>query len=83
MGEIRRLRVALEWRRRGVATALTRQLITASVDSFRLRSLVLNTTSAQIPALALYRQLGFQELGRSYLGAFELVWMHLQIEPEP
>ncbi|HLZ30806.1 MAG TPA: hypothetical protein VKV73_26100 [Chloroflexota bacterium] len=26
---------------------------------------------------------GFQELGRSYLGSYELVWMHLQIEPEP
>jgi Acetyltransferase (GNAT) family len=49
MGEIRRLRVALEWRRRGVATALTRQLITSSVALLRLRSLVLNTTSAQIP----------------------------------
>jgi len=43
VGEIRRLRVALEWRRRGVATALTRQLIAASVDSLRLRGLVLNT----------------------------------------
>jgi ribosomal protein S18 acetylase RimI-like enzyme len=83
VGEIRRLRVALEWRRRGVATALTRQLITASVDSLRLRSLVLNTTSAQIPALAFYRRLGFQELGRSYLGAYELVWMHLQIATVP
>jgi RimJ/RimL family protein N-acetyltransferase len=82
VGEIRRLRVALEWRRRGVATALTRRLITASVESIRLRRLVLNTTSAQIPALAFYRRLGFQELGRSYLGAYELVWMHLQLEPE-
>jgi ribosomal protein S18 acetylase RimI-like enzyme len=83
VGEIRRLRVALEWRRRGVATALTRQLIAVSVESLRLRGLVLNTTSAQIPALAFYRRLGFQELGRSYLGSYELVWMHLQIEPEP
>ncbi|MDQ6673142.1 MAG: GNAT family N-acetyltransferase [Chloroflexota bacterium] len=83
VGEIRRLRVALEWRRRGVATALTRHLTTASVESLRLRSLVLNTTAAQIPALAFYRRLGFKELGRSCLGAYELVWMHLQIEPEP
>jgi ribosomal protein S18 acetylase RimI-like enzyme len=74
VGEIRRLRVA---------TALTRQLIAVSVESLRLRGLVLNTTSAQIPALAFYRRLGFQELGRSYLGSYELVWMHLQIEPEP
>jgi len=50
-------------------------LITASVESLRFRSLVLNTTAAQIPALAFYRRIGFQEVGRSYLGAFELVWM--------
>jgi GNAT superfamily N-acetyltransferase len=77
-GEIRRLRVAHEWRRRGVATALTRELL-AAAESLRLRSLVLNTTAAQIPALAFYRQFGFQELGRSYLGDFELVWLHLQV----
>jgi ribosomal protein S18 acetylase RimI-like enzyme len=82
VGELRRLRVAYEWRRRGVATALTRHLI-AAIDSLGLRSLVLNTTAAQIPALAFYRRLGFQELGRSYLGAFELVWMHLQVELVP
>jgi hypothetical protein len=39
------------------------------------RSLVLNTTAAQIPALALYGKLGFHELGRSYLGSYEPVWM--------
>jgi len=54
---------------------LTLELITASVESLRFRSLVLNTTAAQIPALAFYRRIGFQEVGRSYLGAFELVWM--------
>jgi ribosomal protein S18 acetylase RimI-like enzyme len=79
VGEIRRLRVAHQWRRRGVATALTRALIALSVESLRLRGLVLNTTSAQIPALAFYGRLGFQELGRSYLGAYELVWMHLAV----
>jgi ribosomal protein S18 acetylase RimI-like enzyme len=79
VGEMRRLRVAVEWRRCGVATALTRQSIAAAVESLRLRSLVLNTTAAQLPALAFYHRLGFQELGRSYLGAYELVWMHLAV----
>jgi hypothetical protein len=37
------------------------------------RSLVLNTTSAQLAALALYRGLGFREIGRSYLDVYELV----------
>jgi ribosomal protein S18 acetylase RimI-like enzyme len=51
------------------------ELVNSSIYSFGLRSLVLNTTVAQLPALALYRKLGFNELGRSYLGSYELVWM--------
>jgi hypothetical protein len=42
-----------------------------------LRSLVLNTTSAQPPALALYASLGFREIGRSHLDVYELVWLRL------
>ena len=42
-----------------------------------LGGLVLNTTAAQLPALALYRSLGFREIGRSYLDVYELVWMRL------
>lgn len=83
VGEIRRLRVAHEWRRHGVVTALTRELIAASVETLGLSGLVLNTTAAQIPALAFYRALGFQELGRSWLAAYELVWMHLNLQVEP
>jgi hypothetical protein len=74
MGEVRRLRVAPKWRRRGVATALMRGLIRWSIAR-GLRSLVLNTTAAQLPALALYRSLGIREIGRTYLGVYELVWM--------
>jgi len=76
LGEVRRLRVAPAWRRRGVATALMRVLI-GWAARHQLSSLVLNTTSAQGPALALYASLGFQEIGRSYLGVYELVWMRL------
>lgn len=76
VGEVRRLRVAPEWRRRGVATALMRELISWSASS-GLRTLVLNTTAAQLPALALYRGLGFREIGRSYLDVYELVWLCL------
>ena len=76
VGEVRRLRVLPEWRRRGVATALMSELISWSARA-RLRGLVLNTTAAQLPALALYRSLGFREIGRSYLDVYELVWMHL------
>jgi ribosomal protein S18 acetylase RimI-like enzyme len=76
VGEVRRLRVLPEWRRRGVATALMSELISWSATA-GLRGLVLNTTAAQLPALALYRSLGFREIGRSYLDVYELVWMHL------
>jgi len=79
VGEVRRLRVAAAWRRRGVATALLRELIDWAARH-QLASLVLNTTSAQGPALALYARLGFQEIGRSYLGEYELVWMHLLVQ---
>jgi RimJ/RimL family protein N-acetyltransferase len=79
VGEVRRLRVAPEWRRRGLGTALMQELIRWSVDTQRLRTLVLNTTAAQLPALALYARLGFHELGRSYLGSYELVWMGLTL----
>ena len=75
VGEVRKLRVAHEWRRHGLATTLMQQLVNSSICSFGFRSLVLNTTAAQIPALALYNKLGFHELGRSYLGSYELVWM--------
>jgi ribosomal protein S18 acetylase RimI-like enzyme len=78
LGEVRRLRVAPEWRRRGVATALMRELISFSAAN-GLQGLVLNTTSAQIAALALYAGLGFREIGRSYLDVYELVWMRLRL----
>ncbi len=80
LGEVRRLRVDPAWRRRGVATALMRELMTFSAQpEHALWALVLNTTSAQLPALALYRKLGFAEVGRCYLGAYELVWMHRNV----
>lgn len=78
VGEVRRLRVSPEWRRRGVATALMRELMSFSAAD-GLRSLVLNTTSAQVPALALYGGLGFREIGRSYLDIYERVWMRLRL----
>ena len=75
-----RLRVDPEWRRRGIASALTRELMTFSAQAeHAFRALVLNTTSAQLPALALYSKVGFGEVGRCFLGAYELVWMHRNV----
>jgi ribosomal protein S18 acetylase RimI-like enzyme len=80
LGEVRRLRVDPAWRRRGVAIALMRELMTfSSQPEHAFPALVLNTTSAQLPALALYGKLGFAEVGRCFLGPYELVWMHCDL----
>ena len=74
VAELRRLRVDSEWRRVGVGTTLNQTALEwARGKGFR--EVVLNTTSAQIPALALYSKLGFQEIFRSFVGAYELIWM--------
>jgi ribosomal protein S18 acetylase RimI-like enzyme len=78
VGEVRRLRVSPESRQRGVATALMREL-TLWAATAGMSSLVLNTTVAQLPALAFYKGLGFREIGRTYIDVYELVWMHLLI----
>jgi ribosomal protein S18 acetylase RimI-like enzyme len=74
--ELRRLRVAPEHWRRGIGTRLSQSVIDWSYNN-GFRSVVLNTTVAQVPALAMYRRLGFQEVGRSFAGIFELVWLEL------
>jgi GNAT superfamily N-acetyltransferase len=74
LAELRRLRVDPDWRRLGVASRLTQEALRWA-RAHGLEGAVLNTTAAQAPALALYRKLGFQEAGRSYVGEFELVWL--------
>ena len=78
VAELRRLSVAPEFWRQGVGTRLSRTAIEWCRDN-GFRSIVLNTTSAQKPALALYRKLGFREAARSFLGEFELVWFELAL----
>lgn len=76
VAELRRLRVAPEHWRRGVGAALTSAVIDwARANGYR--SLVLNTTAPQTPARRLYERLGFEEIGRSFLGQYELVWYEL------
>jgi len=78
VAELRRLRVAPELRRQGIATRLNQTAI-AWCREQSFRTLVVNTTAAQIPALNLYRKLGFQEIYRSFIDQYELVWFELAL----
>jgi GNAT superfamily N-acetyltransferase len=78
VAELRRLRVAPEVWRRGIGARLTQTVIDWSREN-GFRSLVLNTTSPQAAARALYRRLGFTEVARSYIGSYELVWLEIHL----
>jgi hypothetical protein len=41
--------------------------------------IVVQTTAPQLLALNLYRKLGFAEMGRCYVGPYELVWSELPL----
>ena len=42
-------------------------------------TLVLNTTTPQKPTIGLYHKLGFWEVGRTFIGRYELVWLRLDL----
>ena len=78
VAELKRLRVADDMWRRGVGTRLTQAVIDwCRVHGFR--TLVLNTTTPQKPAIALYKRLGFREAERTFLDKYELVWLSLDL----
>ena len=60
VAELKRLRVADDMWRRGVGTRLT-QAVIDWCRVHRFRTLVLNTTTPQKPAIALYKRVGFRE----------------------
>lgn len=78
VAELRTLRVAPDTRRLGVGTQLCRTVIAWAISA-GYNTLILNTTAPQYPALNLYRKLGFQEVGISYIGRYELVWLELDL----
>jgi ribosomal protein S18 acetylase RimI-like enzyme len=78
VGELRRLRVAHEARRRGIGAALTRAVIDWSRED-GCRTLFLHTTSAQAPARALYESLGFRDIGHIFTGEWEYVWYAMDL----
>ncbi len=78
VAELKRLRVADDVRRRRVGTRLT-QAVIDWCRAHGFRTLVLNTTTPQKPAIALYEKLGFREAERTFLDKYELVWLRLGI----
>ena len=78
VAELRRVRVAPEARRRGLGIKLC-TLVIEWARSEGFSSLVVNTTTPQLPALHLYRKLGFHDVGLSFIDRYELVWLELRL----
>jgi len=77
IAELRRLRVAPEVRGQSLGTRLCQTVIEWSRQ--RYGTLVVNTTTPQKPALQLYRKLGFEEVGLSFINRYELIWLELRL----
>ena len=77
--EIRRMRVHPDFQRRG----LGRQMLSAlerRAAELGFGTLVLDTTVQQAPAIQLYTQSGYSEVGRSRKGSFEILEFEKSIE---
>ncbi len=74
-----RMRVAPEWRRRGIGSRLVETVVAWARES-GYRSVILETTMEQEPAVALYRRHRFVEIGRSALERYTLVCMRHDLD---
>lgn len=79
VAELRTLRVAPEARRLGIGAELCRAVLEWARAEQGYRTLIVNTTTPQYPALNLYRKLGFCDVGISYIGRYELVWLEMSV----
>lgn len=61
--EIRRMRVAPEWQRRGLGTALLNSLL-SKAKNCGFKKAILNTDTRMVGAITLYKKAGFIEIGR-------------------
>ena len=78
VAELRLMRVAEDVWRQGIGTRLA-EVVIDWCRSHGVRTLVLNTTTPQKPAIGLYTRLGFREVGRTFLDRYELVWLGLEV----
>ncbi len=76
-----RMRIAPECQGQGVGARLCGTLIDWAYDSGQ-QAVITNTPSNNPPARALYRKVGFAEVGTSVVGPAELMWFDLLIRGE-
>lgn len=81
VAQVRRMRVAPERQRQGIGAALLRAVL-AWRREHGGGPLIVETTVQQAAAVALYRRMGFRDIGRSWLGAYELTWLELDDPPK-
>lgn len=81
VGTIRllRMRIAPEWQRQGIGSALVETVVDWAREA-GFRAVILETTVQQEPAVALYRRHGFAEIGRSMRGSYTLIWMRRDLD---
>lgn len=80
LAEIKRMRVHPDWQRRGHGRRLLREL-EAVARARGFRRLILDCTTAQHAANALYRSEGYRETHRGTLGRFTLVHYEKTLAP--
>ena len=72
------VRVVPERWRYGIGRLLSRIAIDWARDH-GYEAVILETTPQQEAAVALYKTMGFTEMGRSTVGKYELVWFELPL----
>ena len=78
VAELRLMRVVEDMWRQSIGTRLTEVAIDWCRDH-GVRTLVLNTTAPQKPAIGLYSKLGFREASRTFIDRYELVWLRVSL----
>ena len=71
--ELKRMRVHPDYQRRGYGSEMLRQL-EAKAKALGYKKLVLDTSSAQVAALHLYRTSGYTETGREGVRGLEVIF---------
>lgn len=77
--EITRMRVKPSHQGRGHGTAILTRLLDAARDHGYMK-VILETSTAQVPAQRLYRKHGFHETGRGVLKGFDVIFYELFLQ---